>query len=90
MRQDPASDTSKTYKLKVPTFKNGKPEEFLQMMKAFNTATDGTGTTSATGKIYFLHSMLHGEALREFDILADQVGKTTNGNLMLIKEVLPG
>ena len=33
MRQDPASDTSDTYKLKVQTFENGKPEEFIQMMK---------------------------------------------------------
>ena len=33
MRQDPASAASKTYELKVQTFENGKPEEFLQMMK---------------------------------------------------------
>ena len=64
MRQDPESATSETYKLKVPTFKNSKPEEFLQMMKDFKTATYGTGTTFASGKINFLLSMLRGEALR--------------------------
>ena len=36
---------SKNYELKVPTFENGIPEEFLHMMKDFNIATDGTGTT---------------------------------------------
>ena len=50
MCQDPASDTSKTYKLKVQTFENGKLEEFFRMMKDFNTSTDGTATTSITGK----------------------------------------
>ena len=29
MHQDPASATSDTYELKVQTFENGKPEEFL-------------------------------------------------------------
>ena len=58
MRQDPASAASKTYKLKVQTFENGKPEEFLQMMKEFKTGTDGTGTTYAPGNIQFLRTML--------------------------------
>ena len=48
--QDTESVTSKNYKLKVLMSKNGKPEDFLQMMKDFKTATDGTGTTSATVK----------------------------------------
>ena len=64
MRRDPAPATFDTYELKVPTFENGKPEESLQMIKDFKTATDGTETTSTTGKIHFLHTMLRGEALR--------------------------
>ena len=63
MRRDPASTTSKTYELKVHTFENGKPEEFLQMMKDFKTGIDGTATTSATGKIKFLTTMICGEKL---------------------------
>ena len=50
MRRDPASATSETYELKFQTYENGKPEEFLEMMKDFKTNTDRTGTTSATGK----------------------------------------
>ena len=64
MRQDPASDTFKTYNIKAQTFKHFKPEDFLQMMKDFKTATDRTKTTSSTGKIQFLHTILCGEYLR--------------------------
>ena len=48
-------------------------------MKDFNTTTDRTCTTPA---------MLCGEALRQFEVLAGQVGSTTNGNLKLTKEGL--
>ena len=78
IRQDPASATSETYELKVQTFKNGKPEEFLQMMKDFKTAVDGTGT----------NTILHGEALREFDAITGQVRSTNNTHLKKIKEGL--
>ena len=64
MRRDPESATSETYNLKVQTFKNGKPDEFLQIIKDFNTATYGMGTTSDTGKIKFLRTMLRREALK--------------------------
>ena len=46
----PMAATSKTYELKVPTFENGKPEEFLKRMKKFNTAIGRTGTTTKAGK----------------------------------------
>ena len=57
-------------------------------MKYFKTTTDGTRTTSATENIQFLRMMLHGESLREIDIIASQFGSTTNGYLNLIKEGL--
>ena len=88
MHQDPASATSEIYNLKFATFENGKLKKILQMMKDFKTATDGTGTMSATVKTNFLRTMLRGEALREFNALAYQVGSTTKDHLKLIKEVL--
>ena len=54
-------------------------------MKDFKTATDGTGTTSATGKIHFLSTMLHGKSLRKMNILAGQVGSMANRHLKLIQ-----
>ena len=64
MHQDPTSSTSKTYELKITTFKNDKPEEFLKMMKNFNTVIYGTRTTTAAGKIDCLRTLLRGEYLR--------------------------
>ena len=64
MFRDPVSATSKTYDLKFPTFKNCKPGQFLQIVKDFNTATGGTGTMSATGKIHFLRTLLRKEDQR--------------------------
>ena len=58
------------------------------MMKYFKTATDGMGTTSAPGNIQFLRTMLRMCALKEFDVIASQVGSTTNGHLKHIKEGL--
>ena len=46
MRQYPASSTSETYKLKIVTFENGKPEEFLALIKKLMTSIEGTGNTS--------------------------------------------
>ena len=53
IRQDPASATSKNYKLKFPTFETGKLEEILHMMKDFKTTTDGTYITYANRKSPF-------------------------------------
>ena len=39
-------------------------------MENFKRAVDGTGTTTAAEKINYLHTLLHGKALREFDELA--------------------
>ena len=40
-------------------------------MKKFNTAIDGTGTTTTSRKINFLRTLLCGEDLQEFDNLAN-------------------
>ena len=62
IHQYPTSTTSDTYKLKVQTFENGKPEEFLHIIEDFKTGIDGTATTSATGKFNF-YAQLYTEKL---------------------------
>ena len=59
-------------------------------MNNFNTAIDGAGTTSVAGQINFLCTMLRGEALREFDELANQNSGTTRAHLKVIQEGLLG
>ena len=63
MRQNPSDAASEMYKLNIVTFENGQPEEFLQLMKNFNIAVDGTGTATLAGKINYLRTMLHAEVL---------------------------
>ena len=90
MLWDPIAATSKTYELKVSTFENGKPEEFLKMMKKFNTAIGGTEATTTAQKTNYIRTLLGGEALRESDQLESQVTGTTNAHLNFIKEGLLG
>ena len=63
MRQSPSNADPETYKLKITTFENGKPEESLAVMKNFTTAIDRTGTMFAGTKIYYIRTLLRGEAL---------------------------
>ena len=64
MRQNPSNVTSETYELKIVTFENGQPEEFLQLMKNFKRAVDRTETTMSAGNMNFLLNILRGEALQ--------------------------
>ena len=57
-------------------------------MKNFGTAIDGTGTMSVPGRTNYLHNVLLGESLIEFDKLSSQVNGTTNDHLNFIKEGL--
>ena len=79
MIRDLASATSETYNMKVPAFKNGKPEDFLQIIKDFKTATDGTGYTPTTGKIQFLSTMLYKEALENSSFQQVKLGEEPMG-----------
>ena len=69
-------------------FGNGKPKEFLQLLKNFNKSIDGTGTTTVARRINFLCTLLCGEAIREFDNLVSHNNGTTNPHLKEIQEVL--
>ena len=60
MRWNPKLSASEMYKLKISTFKNGKPEEFLALMNNFKNAIDRTGTTSMSGSINCIRTMLCG------------------------------
>ena len=84
------AQNSETYELKIVTFEHGQPEEFLQLMKNFKRAVDGTGNTTAAGKINYLHTLLNGGSLRAFDELASPNAGTKNAHLKFIQEGLLG
>ena len=64
MRQKPSDVASKKYKLKIVTFKQGQPEEWMEITKKFKIVVDETGTTTAAGKINYLRTLLCDEALQ--------------------------
>ena len=74
--------------MNIVTFKHGQPEEFLQLIKNFKIAVDGTGTTTAAGKIHYLLTLLRRESLREFDKLSSQNAGTNVAHLKFIQEGL--
>ena len=85
---NPSSSASKTYNINMNMFDDGQPEELLSLLKNFKIATDGPRTTTPSGRINYLGTMLHVRALRIFDELQSQYGCLTNNYLKLIQEVL--
>ena len=64
-------------KFKRPCLAYGKPEEFLFFVRNFNMTLNASGTLAANAELRYLHHLLHGEALRQFDNLCDQLGSMT-------------
>ena len=63
IHQNLSDANSETYKLNIAMFEHEQPEEFLMLMKCFNSAVDGTNTNLEAGKIYYLLTLLGGEEL---------------------------
>ena len=70
------------------TFDDVKPEEFLSLLRNFKIWIDGTGTTTPSGRINYVRTMLRGKALRKFDEKQSQYGGATNNHLKIIQEDL--
>ena len=66
----PSQATSETYKANMFKFDNVQLEEFLELLRNFIIAIDGTRTTFPSVRINYLHTMLHWASLREFEKLA--------------------
>ena len=90
MCQKPSDADSEACELKIVTFEIGQPEEFLHLMNNFKRSVDRTGTTTAVGKINYVHTLLRGEALRYFDKLASQNAGTNSSRLNFVQEGLLG
>ena len=90
MRWNPSDAASEMYKLKIVTFKHSQPEEFPQLMNNFKREVDRSGTTTVVGKTNYIRTLLHGEAIREFDKLSSQNAGTNIAHLKSIQEGLLG
>ena len=88
MRTDPTSEKLDQFEFKMALFDNGKPEEFLLFIKNFNMTLEASGMLNSGAKIQYLHTLVHGEVLRQFDTLSAEVGSATSEKLTSIILVL--
>ena len=73
--RDPASENSDPYRFRMDLFDNGDPEEFLLFIQYFNMTLEASGTLNYGAKIQYLHTLVRGESLRQFDMLPAEVGR---------------
>ena len=70
LRRDPTSRTSESL------FENCDPEEFLLFVRNFNMTLAESDTLETGAKIQYIRALFHGEVLRHFDSLSDDVWST--------------
>ena len=58
-------------------FNNGETEEFLLFVCKFNMTPEASGTLDSVAKVQYLRTLVHGEALRQFDMLSSELEITT-------------
>ena len=90
MWRNPSSATSEMHNINMTTFDNGQPEEFIEILNNFRISIDGTGTTSVTWRINYLHMMLNWKSIIYFDELSSHNTDTINYHLKHIMEGLLG
>ena len=65
--RDNTSENLDMSKFKIYLFDNRKPEEFLMFVQIFNMTIDALGTLTYNAKLQYIHTLVHGEALCQFD-----------------------
>ena len=74
----------------MATFENERPEDSLPLFKNFRIAIDRTGTKDISGRNNYIHMIIHGEELREFNEFVSHNNGTENTHLKQIQEGLLG
>ena len=76
LRRYPTSSTLDPYEFRMSLFDYGKPEEFLLLVQNFQMNRASTGMLETEAKIQYLCTLVHGDALRQFDLLSADVKNT--------------
>ena len=84
LRRHITSENSDFYELKTDLFDNGDPEEFFLFIRNSNMNLKASGTLKDIKKIQYLHTMVHVKALRQLDVLSDEVESASPENLTFI------
>ena len=69
----PMFSTSDPYEFRIYLIDNDNPEDFLLFVRNFNMNLAASGTLETSAKIQYLRTVVHGEALRQFDSLSADV-----------------
>ena len=73
LRRDPASITSDLYEFRMSSFDHGEPLEFLLFVRNFQMTLTAMRTLETEAKVQYIHTLVHGELLRNFDLLSADV-----------------
>ena len=70
------SAKSDLYEFKMALFDNGDMEEFFLFVRKFNMTLVVSGTLVMVTKVHYIHTLVHGESLYQFDMLSYDVEVT--------------
>ena len=84
LRRDPTLSTSDHYEIKMSLFDNGETEEFLLFVCDLNMTLAASGTLGAGAKYQYLCTLVHGEALCNFDLLPSNIESMQTQTLMTL------
>ena len=82
--RDPTSENSDVYEFRIDLFDNGESEEFLLFVCYFNMTLVASRMFNTGANIQYLHMLVRGEALRQFDMLSAEVRSATSENLTFV------
>lgn len=77
IRYHPADPESQTYRVYVPPFGTGSPEQWLTHLSKIELISDGNHLTTGPQKYQLARALLKDDALREFNAKATELGNET-------------
>ena len=80
VRYDHTNAESPTYKVYLSPFDNGLPEEWLKFRTKLKIIMNGNGLTTGPARYNLTRALLKGEALRDFNNKAQELGNETVAN----------
>jgi len=83
VRNDSANAESAIYKVYVPPFDRGTPEEWLKFYKTLERIIDGNGLTTGPSQYNLARALLTGDALKHFNNRAQALGAATVAHFKL-------
>ena len=78
LRTNPTVEASPSYKLTVPFFSRGTPEELLLLIKNLRKVISGQNATNGASRYALTRRILQGDALAAFNKAAEDQGTETN------------